>query len=258
MYGSWTHSKEDLGDRPRCLHLFSGPQRPGDLAEQLKEKGWAVCSVDIKQPHPTDLLDQGVRQKILKDIRDKRYDHVYVGTPCETYSALREQQPGPRPLRSEEEIMGLSSGLTTAEQKQLKEGNLHTLYSAQVLKECFEAGVAFTMENPEPLKPVSIFNTPAFKEVARLMGVTYTSTSISAESDVKRRNRQGYFISRRSTSTSASFVATTRRKNGKTRRATRTRPPMKELPRGRGSTEKEKKNTLPRLSAIILQSSARC
>ena len=129
--------------------------------------------MDIKRPHPTDLLDQGVRQKILKDVRDKRYDHVYVGTPCETYSALREQQPGPRPLRSEEEIMGLSSGLTAAEQKQLKEGNLHTLYSAQVLKECFEAGVAFTMENPEPLKPVSIFNTLAFKEVARLMGVTY-------------------------------------------------------------------------------------
>lgn len=98
LYGSWTHSKEDLGDRPRCLHLFSGPQRPGDLAEQLKAKGWAVCSVDLKQPHPTDLLDQGVRQRILKDVREKRYDHVFLGTPCETYSALREQQPGPRPI----------------------------------------------------------------------------------------------------------------------------------------------------------------
>ena len=52
-YGCW--NVEKLGSKPRCLHLFSGPQREGDLVAQLAKLGWAVCSCDIEQPTPTNL-----------------------------------------------------------------------------------------------------------------------------------------------------------------------------------------------------------
>lgn len=75
-YGRWTHDEKTLGERPRCLHLFSGPQRSGDLAEALKKFGWATCSVDILQPHKSDLLDDQTRRAILDAIREGRFDAV--------------------------------------------------------------------------------------------------------------------------------------------------------------------------------------
>ena len=95
-YGSWTHDPKNLGNRPRCLHLFSGPQRPNGLAEELAKLGWAVCSVDKEQPISTDLLDNVVREAIMEDV--EAGDHIMLGTPCETYSRLRKEPPGPRPL----------------------------------------------------------------------------------------------------------------------------------------------------------------
>ena len=63
--------------------------------------------------------------------------------------------------------MGISTGLTPAE----KEGNEHTEFSAEVMQRAHKMYTPFTMENPEPLHPVSIFNTPSFKEVAKLKSV---------------------------------------------------------------------------------------
>ena len=168
-YGCWNIEK--LGSKPRCLHLFSGPQREGDLAAELAKLGWAVCSCDIKQPIPTNLLDQATREAILKDVEDQRYDAIFLGTPCETYSALREIQPGPRPLRSPHELLGIKTGLTQQEKKQLKEGNEHTDFSYEVMRKAHKGLTPFTMENPEPLHPVSIFNVPKIKEVSKLKGV---------------------------------------------------------------------------------------
>ena len=170
-YGCWTHDPEQLGSKPRCLHLFSGPERKGDLADMLKELGWAVCSCDIKQPIPTNLLDQATKAAVLEDVEMQVFDAVFLGTPCETYSALREIRPGPKPLRSESELMGVSSGLNEAEKKQLMEGNLHTEFSADVMEKAHKSYTPFTVENPEPINPVSIFNTPRFKKIAQLRNV---------------------------------------------------------------------------------------
>ena len=126
VYGSWTHKESELGNRPRALHLYSGPQRANDLAHQLATLGWAVCSVDLEQPHPTDLRDRMIQEHIVNDVLNSKYDYIHLGTPCNTYSALREIPPGPRPLRTSDEIMGISEGLTQKEKEDVKEGNLHT------------------------------------------------------------------------------------------------------------------------------------
>ena len=167
LYGEWTHEPDEKDPRPRCLHLFSGPEREGDLAQHLVGKGWVVCSVDKEQPTPTNLLDQGVRKLIIEDIDDGFFDHVHLGTPCETYSALRENPPGPRPLRSATEVEGIKEGLSAQEKKQLREGNEHTNFSGDTMVTCFDSGTSFTLENPEPLNEVSMFNMPKMKEIAR-------------------------------------------------------------------------------------------
>lgn len=155
----------------KCLHLFSGPQRKGDLADCLSQLGWAVCSVDISQPHRSDLLDINVREAILEDVERGEFDHVMLGTPCETYSHLRREPPGPRPLRSKEEIAGISSGLSEAEKKQLREGNEHTSFSCRAMGKAIEAGTSFTMENPEPIYDVSIWRMPEVEDICKRRGV---------------------------------------------------------------------------------------
>ena len=174
-YGYWTHKTSDVVQKPRCLHLFSGPPREGDLAQQLASLGWATCSCDILQTSPTNLLDQGVRSRIIQDVRDGIYDHIFLGTPCETFSALREIQPGPRPLRSEAELTGITSGLSAGEKKQVTEANEHTSFSATVMTQALVDEVGFTMENPEPLKPVTIFEMREIKEVSAAEEVKNTN-----------------------------------------------------------------------------------
>ena len=174
-YGTWTHDPKSLGKRPRALHLFSGPKRQGDLSDQLVALGWAVCSCDVLQPHPTDLLDQAARMAIMNDIGNGEYDYVFLGTPCETYSALRAIPPGPRPLRTGAEISGIFQGLTAREKKQLEEGNQHTRFSSRVMHQAHTHFVPFTMENPEPINEVSIFKMPELQSVAQLEGANDTN-----------------------------------------------------------------------------------
>ena len=59
------------------------------------------------------------------DLVAGKYKALWIATPCETFSPLREKQPGPRVLRTLEAISGLpKSQLTQAEQKQVKESNI--------------------------------------------------------------------------------------------------------------------------------------
>ena len=111
-------------NQPRALLLFSGRPRDGDLASYLHELGWIVVVVDLVGPHPTDLLKEEVAKAIRKDIIDKTFDVVGAATPCETFSPLRENPPGPRPLRSLEQPMGLNEGLLSKEEaQQLRRAN---------------------------------------------------------------------------------------------------------------------------------------
>eukprot|EP00435_Cladocopium_sp_Y103_P007620 s887_g2.t1 len=140
------------------------PQTRPTLAQKLIHKEL----VDGVDPH---LLDQTVRQAIYEDVEMQVYDAVFLGIPSKTYSALREIQPGPKPLRSPTEVMGIKEGLSPSERKLIKEGNEHTEFSAQVMKKAHKTYIPFGVENPEPLNPVSIFSTPWFTAIAGLKNV---------------------------------------------------------------------------------------
>ena len=127
----------------------------------------AVCSVDLEQHHSTDLRDDTITSAIRKDVTAGFFDFVLLGTPCNTYSALREIPPGPRPLRSATEITGITKGLNQSEQKELKEGNHFTRFSAKIMLVCIKVDCGFMMENPEPSNEVTIFKMPEILEVTK-------------------------------------------------------------------------------------------
>ena len=165
-YGYWSGTGAE--DRPRALILFSGRARPGDLHQSLVRLGWTVCSVDTLSPKPTNILDDAIDAEIQKDLVYGYFQALWVATPCGTFSPLREKQPGPRVLRSVNQITGLRrSELTAAEQKQLKEANLLVGRSAKAIHGQRTSGGPWGLENPDhPKDKPSIWLMPAIEELA--------------------------------------------------------------------------------------------
>lgn len=112
-------------------------------------------------------MDRKVRDAVIQDIKLGKYDFVWMGTPCSTYSALRSMPGGPRPLRGPGHLAGLPD-LKPWERKKLAEGNSFTDLSADVMELCMQeaVNVPFTLENPEPDGEVSIFSMPRIKAIA--------------------------------------------------------------------------------------------
>ena len=98
------------------------------------------------------------------------YAGLWVATPCNTFSPLREKQPGPRVLRTKEHIQGLpKSELTQAEQKQLKESNILVDRSSKACQAQRSRNRPWGLENPDhPDDKPAIWLTPAIRELALL------------------------------------------------------------------------------------------
>eukprot|EP00435_Cladocopium_sp_Y103_P068525 s347_g31.t1 len=170
------HDGKETSDTPGLTAKAKPPSPPragegGSQPSAGQQKGLAGERYGCWSSDPANMKGRP-RKAIIEDIVAQYWDAIYLGTPCETYSALREIQPGPRPLRSPNELSGIKKGLSTAEKKQLQEGNEHTDFSAEVMTTAHGMYTPFTVENPEPLNPVTIFNMPSFKSVAGLRGVS--------------------------------------------------------------------------------------
>ncbi|CAE8651021.1 unnamed protein product, partial [Polarella glacialis] len=142
---------------------------------ELFKRGWNTCDVDIVATPACDVLDDAVWSAITQDIRAGLYELVFAGTPCGTFSSLRGQGDGPRPLRSFENQEGLDqSALSSHEWLELQQANLMVWRSAEALSTMYHLGKAFILENPAPWPGcVSLFRTEAMRNVARLQGVRF-------------------------------------------------------------------------------------
>lgn len=135
--------------KAKALILFSGKSRAGDVQHELADLGWAVCAADILCPTPTNLLDEGVWDMILRDIEAGEFEAVWFAAPCNTFSPLRRKPPGPRPLRDKRHILGLPRfQLKQSEQKQLKEANILVDRTAQAARALIALGKPWGLENP--------------------------------------------------------------------------------------------------------------
>ena len=140
----------DHRPRPRALLLFSGKSREGDIASYLAAGGWIVVVVDIVGPTTCDVLDSENYRLILKEVQDGVFDCVGIATPCETLSPLRENPPGPKPLRDLAHPEGLGrKKLSKAEQQQLAQANQMFELSAEAVKYQLRAHRSFWLENPD-------------------------------------------------------------------------------------------------------------
>ena len=101
-------------------------------------------------------------ESIRTDILAGKFDAIWIATPCETFSPLREKQPGPRVLRTLEHIQGLPrQALTPAEQKQVRESNILINRTTSAATAQSSVGKPWGLENPDhgPGKP-SLWDMP--------------------------------------------------------------------------------------------------
>ena len=166
-----------LGKERVFLHAFSGRRRPGDLQHYL-EAAFAknsegvilhVVSMDVViDENWGDACNPATRDFWLRGARTGYVQGGLCGPPCETWSQARFAQVAdalgrqPRPVRSREELWGLTS-LALRELQQVAVGNELLLFSLELLI-CLACSEGFAaLEHPgepaDPTKP-SIWRLP--------------------------------------------------------------------------------------------------
>ena len=179
--------------RPHFLliHLFSGRRRPGDIHDHLN--AWAeMCNVQltilsadtaVSVEYGNLHIESASWKKIERCFADGLVAGAVAGSPCETYSAARHQQPPavngirprwPRPLRSARRPHGLA-GLSAREYRQLRQGTSFFLQTALMIAYQIMSGGLFVSEHPAmPSNEdyASIWRTSLLRVLRRLPNVT--------------------------------------------------------------------------------------
>ena len=168
--------------KPKLLHLFSGPSDRADgFRHHLDSFGWEAEEIDVANVRnglgtlaDHDLNSDALWQRLLIRAQSREFAFVWFGTPCSTWSAFRGVGPGPRPLRSETELYGLSSPsppFTGQELEQLKQGTAYALRSFLLARAMHAVGGGFAIENPEPRAGhPSLFKLPEFATLQQTTG----------------------------------------------------------------------------------------
>ena len=124
---------------------------------------------------PTDVMDDNIWGLIVEDIKKGYFDGLWVATPCGSFSPLRENPPGPRPLRSIDRIEGLpEEQLSTQELDQLLTANILVKKSYTAIAYQNRAKKSWGLENPKHSddKP-QLLMMPEIKILAGLRGVRH-------------------------------------------------------------------------------------
>ena len=142
----------------RFLHIFSGPK--DKLAEALKREAekagmkFTAVSLDKKIDKDLDLSNQAAMETLKNEVLKGEYDYVRGGFPCSSFSRARwSKNPGPRPVRSKDEIYGLSTN-SLEQQAEADLGTLMATSTTSVVEShcvaCRKRGVpeSGTLENP--------------------------------------------------------------------------------------------------------------
>ena len=144
------------------LHAFSGRRRRGDLQFYMEEifdrfsEGvhLTVVSLDIVVDRiHGDVTSEQTQQFWFSHASSGEVAAFLCGPPCETWSKARFANPahqahGPRPVRSAQELWGLSS-LSLRELAQVTVGNHLLCFSLEMLFRLAIVGALGVMEHPE-------------------------------------------------------------------------------------------------------------
>jgi hypothetical protein len=144
----------------------------------------------VKWGADLDLTRKRAQRMVRGWIRSGKLIAVWMGTPCSTWSRARDRPGGPPPLRSKDEVLGLTE-LNEADRVRVTIGNVLMKFSASILHLCNRHKVPCVMENPsssriwlaEPIAKLlqhrhfntceldfCLFNVP-WRKTTRLLGV---------------------------------------------------------------------------------------
>ena len=163
------------------LYLFSGKSRRGSVSHWCSKlskrhsRAVQVEMVDIKVKPHIDLTKKCNRDKILKKIKDVRYNVIIFSPPCSTFSrAPWSNRKGPRPVRSFVRPKGLAR-LSWTERKKAEWGNILKEFTFEAIALSLQLNIDMILfENPEDLgamqsgpyegqRPASMWQDEAFE-----------------------------------------------------------------------------------------------
>ena len=168
------------------VHFFSGYRRRGDLHEHLDHRFIApsveifVISVDLcLQREQGNLISPAAHAFWVKNIESGRIVGAGGGPPCETFSAARFQDDGPRALRSADFPWGLPA-LHPWEWRQVLVGTRLLHFILDMLIRLARGGGCGFCEHPQyptwllSKCPASIWSHPAVRalRLLRCIGIT--------------------------------------------------------------------------------------
>ena len=138
----------------RLLHLFSGPGNRMDGLKQmmLDLYNLEVIEVDTLISEDNDLTNDEFYEALIQRCRDGEFFATIIGTPCGTFSVARirvegKDDDGPPQLRSEAEVLGISS-LSPFHRKQVEVSDLLVKRSVAIARAVKASGGQFIIENP--------------------------------------------------------------------------------------------------------------
>ena len=133
---------------PALLHVFAGHPRAGSFADAAEPYGVPVVSIDLwigGLKH--DVRDAEVRAAIISAVREGKYDTVWIGTPCASFSVLWLADAGTQPPRAREAPDGVE-GLPGWLQRYVALHNSFVAFTEELAMAAWEASATFIIENP--------------------------------------------------------------------------------------------------------------
>ena len=152
------------------IEIFSGCGRLGRAVQRVT--GWPVLLWDIMLGEEYDLNRACNRRRLVEWVRCGWVVGLHLGTPCESFSRARDVRPGPPPLRSDLQPLGLSD-LRPGDQLKVQQGNRFMRFSVHLLNLTWRFNIPATMENPERSR---IWLCPPVLQLFRKKHVTFSVT----------------------------------------------------------------------------------
>ena len=139
------------------LHLFSGDKESSKKWLELQKLGYEVLTLDVASNSAENLHSPAIWSYLMMLARQGRLRILVGGPPCRTFSRLRHQAPGPRPVRGRAAARWSLPNLTPLEAERVNGDSALVLKMAALYEEMEEnapqPGInGFLLEHPEDPK----------------------------------------------------------------------------------------------------------
>ena len=172
-----------------ALVVFAGEGGDRDLPARLRARGIGVTVVDTLQGGARhDVLRSEVGDALLRRVRRREFDTVFIATPCASYSVAHRPQ-----LRSRRQPDGLANA-PPEWRAYLNKHNRLARWTAELIGAAHAAGAAWALENPadrgDRLSPAW---WPKYSDHAPIWLNAHVAAAIAAAGATKRTFAQCSF-----------------------------------------------------------------